>query len=332
MKAIIIDDEVYCHEVLKLDLNMYCPSIDVIATCSSPYKGLNKIKELRPDVVFLDIEMPGMTGFELLQNVGQIDFAVVFTTAYNEYAIKAFEYHATDYLLKPIRKEKLISCVDNISKKRKDIIRHQDIHKLIASVNTLYFRDATIVLPTNDGLECVQVSSMMYAKEDGKFTALVLGAERKLLIDKDFSELKEMLNSNDFVQISDGCIVNLNFIQKYNFNNGKYVVLADDITLDVDDVYYESLLNLIKKKSLNPVFLTPRDVVNQVPSLENDTSSYTLSPREKEVIDLIFEGYSYKMVAHELDLSLNTVRSYIKNIYQKLDVNSATEAIKKIYY
>jgi two-component system, LytTR family, response regulator len=118
IRAIIVDDELHCRKTLQLLLKEYCPDVHVVQQCSGGHQGLEGIGKLKPDLVFLDVEMPGMSGFEMLEQLSDINFAVIFTTGYDQYAIKAFRVYALDYLLKPIESKDLISAIHKLQQQK----------------------------------------------------------------------------------------------------------------------------------------------------------------------------------------------------------------------
>src|SRR3954468_6101556 len=152
IKAILIDDEVHCLDTLNILLNDYCPEVNVIQICPSPKKGLEAIEKLKPELVFLDIEMPLMNGFELLQQFKEIPFSVIFTTSYDQYAIKAIRFSALDYLLKPIDPKELVAAVQKIQAQKQLPVAEQ----FQMLLNQVHHKDAgfkKIAVPTSEGFE-----------------------------------------------------------------------------------------------------------------------------------------------------------------------------------
>ena len=150
LKAVIIDDEPDCVKLLALQLKMYCPQVQVMAECTSSEAGLLKIKELQPDIVFLDIEMPVMNGFQLLEKIGHINFSLVFVTAYDQFAVKAFRFNALDYLLKPIDGKDLKLAVEKAMEQKPDPQQLQLIKQQL-HYGEKYLLDK-IALPYQNGL------------------------------------------------------------------------------------------------------------------------------------------------------------------------------------
>lgn len=169
MKAIIIDDEPDCVRLMALQLKMYCPQIQVIAECTSSEEGLKAIRNHPVDVVFLDIEMPKMNGFQLLEMVGDIDFAVVFVTAYDKFAVKAFKFSAIDYLLKPTDAKDLQAAVQKVERSRKIDTRQMELLKQYLTHTPKTFPDK-IALPHQDGVVFVELKNILYCEADDNYT------------------------------------------------------------------------------------------------------------------------------------------------------------------
>src|SRR5678809_1451964 len=154
IKAIIIDDEVHCVDTLSILLADYCPEVEVMEKCLSPKKGLEAIERLKPELVFLDIEMPMMNGFELLEQFRQIPFSVVFTTSYDQYAIKAIRFSALDYLLKPVDPKELITAVNKIKIKKTPPTSEQ-FRMLMEQIQNKEKKFTKVAVPTSEGFELI---------------------------------------------------------------------------------------------------------------------------------------------------------------------------------
>src|SRR6201982_1767167 len=160
IKAIIIDDEVHCVDTLSILLADYCPEVEVMEKCMSPKKGLEAIERLKPELVFLDIEMPIMNVFELLEQFKEISFAVIFTTSYDQYAIKAIRFSALDYLLKPINREELVKAVQR-AVQRKQRPLPQQLEILLQRLHPPTAPISKVALPAMDGLVMIPVDSII---------------------------------------------------------------------------------------------------------------------------------------------------------------------------
>ena len=173
IKAVIIDDELNCVEMLEWLLKTYCPIVHIVAMCTSGEQGIEAINKHRPDVVFLDIEMPKMNGFAMLEKFDSLFFDVVFTTAYNKFAIKAFRYSALNYLLKPVDPEDLQATVKKIEEKKSSIAKDQ-LNLLLENMKNIANPVQRIALSTGDGLIFVNTNDIMYCQAESNYTNVVL--------------------------------------------------------------------------------------------------------------------------------------------------------------
>ena len=224
MDALIIDDEKHCRHVLSLLLGRFCPTVKVVAECSSGTEALEAIDTLRPQLLFLDIEMPGMNGFELLEKCNETSFSVIFTTAYNEYAIKAIRHSALDYLLKPVDKNELIQAV---SKAKKQSNRDSgNIEKLMMLVREKQSPDP-VALSTLGGLIVINTDDLLYCESDGPYTNFIFIENKPILISKTLKEVEEVLTSRNFLRVHNSFLINMKYVQKYHNGNGGDVVMTN---------------------------------------------------------------------------------------------------------
>ena len=234
MRAIIIDDEPDCVRLMTLQLKMYCPQVEVIAECTSSEEGLKAIRNHAADIVFLDIEMPNMNGFQLLEAVGDINFAVVFVTAYDKFAVKAFKFSATDYLLKPTDAKDLQAAIQKVERSRKMDSRQMELLKQYLSPATTAktFPDK-IALPHQDGVVFVELSNILYCEADDNYTRFYLSNGQKHLISKTLRDIQEVLEERNFLRISRQHLINLNQIAKFMKGEGSYVIMSDGQSINV---------------------------------------------------------------------------------------------------
>ena len=222
MDAIIIDDEKHCRHVLSLLLARHCPEVNVVAECADGHAALAAICDLKPRLLFLDIEMPGMNGFELLEKCMDTGFAVIFTTAYNEYAIQAIRHSALDYLLKPVDKNELIQAVVKAQKQsNKD---SGNIEKLIGLLKEKKAYEP-IALSTLGGLIIINTDDLIYCESDGPYTNFIFLQQKPILISKTLKEVEEVLVSRNFLRVHNSFLINMKYVQKYLNGNGGDVVM-----------------------------------------------------------------------------------------------------------
>ena len=215
IKAIIIDDEERARNTLSSLLLNYCPEINILATCSNVPDGVIAINIHKPDVVFLDIEMPDYNGFELLGFFREIDFDIIFVTAYSEYAIKAFEISAVDYILKPIDIDQLKNSVEKLKQKK----LHSQMQEQIELLKESYKGDdiRKIALSMSNGLTFVEVADIVFLEADGAYTTFFLKDGQKILVSKKLKFYEDILsNRSFFFRTHRSYFINVNFIKKYS--------------------------------------------------------------------------------------------------------------------
>lgn len=246
IKAVLIDDEILCLETLDIELREYCPDVEVVAKCSSAEDGISAIRSVQPDLVFLDIELPTMNAFELLQTFDEITFDIIFVTAYDTYAIKAFDVNALDYLLKPIQKNKLLQAIDKVEQKQERGIKSKDLNKFKESLRTPASTKNNIALPTLEGFEFVKIDLMIYAKADSNYTTIFLANGKKVTLSKTLKEVESLLDGFPFIRIHQSFLVNIDHMIKYVKGSGGYVIMSNGEAINVSRSHKTHLLNLFK--------------------------------------------------------------------------------------
>ncbi len=246
IKAIIVDDEPYCCEALDALLNRYCPQVKVVGICYSGKEALQEIKEQKPQLLFLDIEMPQMNGFELLQKIPDPDFDLIFTTSYDQYAIKAIRFSALDYLLKPIDRDELQAAVHKITS-RNHAPLGQQLELLIKKINLPAAQINKIALPTMEGLQMVTVDTIISCESDSNYTIVFLKNKQKIVVSRTLKDIEEILEDYPFFRIHHSYLVNINEINKYVKGEGGYVVMSDGSVVDVSRSKKEFLLKRLSR-------------------------------------------------------------------------------------
>jgi len=244
LKAIIVDDEPYCSESLATLLERFCPEVKISAIINSGQKALNAIQELKPHLVFLDIEMPYMNGFELLEKLPAIDFELVFTTSYDQYAIKAFRFSALDYLLKPIDREELQKAVSKVVSRKQSPIPQQ-LEILLQKINQPTQTIQRIALPTMEGLQLIPISSIISCASDGNYTIIHTKEKQKIVVSRSLKEIEELLVDHSFLRVHHSWLANMNEISKYIKGEGGYLQMSDGSTVDVSRSKKEILLKTL---------------------------------------------------------------------------------------
>lgn len=247
IKAIIIDDEQHCIDALASDIATYCSNVEVTAKCSSAKEGILTIKKHKPQLIFLDVEMPWMNGFEMLEMFDNIDFCIIFTTAYDKFAAKAFRISAVDYLLKPVDAEDLKTAVYKAEEKILSSAGVVNIRNLLHNIKQPA-QQQKIALPNSDGYEFAQANSILYCSAQGAYTKVVFSDKHSLLISKTLGDIEEILPPEIFIRIHHSTLINLNAVTHYHRADGGYVVMNTNEKLMVSKARKEVLLERLGLK------------------------------------------------------------------------------------
>jgi len=233
LKAVIVEDELASRETLTAYLEKYCPDVELLAEADSVKSGLEIITLHKPDVVFLDIEMPYGNAFDLLEQIPDVDFEVVFVTAYSNYAIRALNLSASYYILKPISIDELIKAVEKIKSNRdnNEISLHSKV--LLDNIQEVNKPNHKIVLPMLNGFEIVQVKEIIRCKANDNFTEFHLKDGSKKLISRTLKFYEELLKEFDFIRVHKSHLINFQYVTKYIKGKGGQVEMSDGSTVDV---------------------------------------------------------------------------------------------------
>jgi two-component system LytT family response regulator len=241
IKAILIDDEMHCLKTLGLLLAEYCPNVQVVEKCDDAATGLKAIEMHKPDLVFLDIEMPQMNGFEMLERLPQINFAVIFTTGYDQYAIKAFHFSALDYLLKPVEPKELINAVNKIEGHH--LPKPEQFEMLLKKIGGVNSGFNKIAIPTAEGFELIPTSEVLYFEAADNYTHIYLKNKNKIIACRTLKKIEEQIQDfNFFVRVHNSYMVNLNEVIKYVRGEGGYLVMSNNSSITVSRSRKDALL------------------------------------------------------------------------------------------
>jgi two-component system LytT family response regulator len=246
MTAILIDDEKNALEMLEWMLQKNCPEVDIKAMCDSPLEGLEKIKSIKPDLIFLDIEMPQLNGFDLLDRLGKHDSDVIFTTAYNQFAIKAFKKCALDYLLKPIDPEDLKSAVQKAQNKKSKISAEQ-LEMLLNYVKPEKPKTKRVALTATDHLIFVDTDKIVYCESDSNYTIFFLADGQKVIVSKTLKDVEEILEGADFFRIHASYLINMKHVSKFTRGDGGYVVMSNNQHITVSRKKKDEFFEMFSK-------------------------------------------------------------------------------------
>ena len=241
LRAIILDDEQAGIEILRYDLEVHCPEVEIQAYFNDPSEAFNYMAASSCDVLFLDISMPSINGFDFLRKFMKIDFEVIFVTAYEEYALRAFDFYAVDYLLKPIEPEKLKRAIERIKSKKESNNDFDKFENLFKTFSASMQKSNTLTIPTLEGYEIVELADLIYLKADGNYTELKM-KNKKTLVSKTLSDFEKVLPNKDFQRIHNSYIVNIQEIRKYIKGDGGVIILSNKEQLPVSRINKPRLL------------------------------------------------------------------------------------------
>ncbi|MDH7447949.1 LytR/AlgR family response regulator transcription factor [Aquimarina sp. 2201CG14-23] len=248
LKAIIIDDEQLAINTLKWEIETNCKEVDVVFSSNNPVEAIQAINEVKPDVLFLDIEMPELDGFQLLNQLEFKSFDLIFTTAYDNYAIKAFKLNAIDYLLKPIEKQELVQAVNKVVVNKQNETLGDNLKSYIKhNLELLDTNNAKIALPMEKKIVLVDQKEILYCESDGSYTQVFLDSGIKHVISKNLKQLSHQLDDNYFIRIHQSFIVNINSIKEYYRGDGGEVILLNGKNIPVSRSKKNELLKHILK-------------------------------------------------------------------------------------
>jgi two-component system LytT family response regulator len=244
--SIIIDDEINNIQLLKKILHRHCTQIRVIGEESDAENGVTLIEKLQPDLVFMDINMPKLSGFEVLKKLEPMTFEVIFITAFDEYALQAFEHHAIGYVTKPIDEIKLINVVEHAQQRILQKIRSENIFSLLASKMNQP-EQSKIPLSTLNGLIFINEEDLMYCESLGNYTIFHTVHGKKITVSKRIGEFEKSLPSGSFVRIHDKYIINLKFVDEYVKGRGGEITIHKTTILPVSANRKDNLLSVFNK-------------------------------------------------------------------------------------
>ncbi len=248
IRTIIIDDEQHCIDRLKRLLQENCSLFtELVGTFSSFEEGVFAIKKLKPDLLFLDVQLQDKTGFELLKKLDEINFEVIFTTAHEKYAVQAFKFSAIDYLLKPVDVEDLIQAIKKLQQKisREEVSKKFDA--LFYNLKNMQSTAKRIMVPTIKGFEFLPVQNIVRCQSDINYTIIFLKDKQKITVAKTLKEFEELLVDHNFFRIHNSHLVNLSCIKSYNKGKGGTVTMTDNTEVEVSTRRKDDFIKRLEK-------------------------------------------------------------------------------------
>jgi two-component system LytT family response regulator len=241
--TVIIDDEFDAVNFLSSIIKEYCKNIEIVGVAHSVEDGKKILKTTKPQLLLLDVEMPDGTGFNLLEEIKDIDFRVIFITAYNHYAIQAIKFSAIDYILKPINIREFLASIKKVS----DLINNHAFNQQFSHLmeNLKNEKPTKIGLPQSDGIEFVETAEIIRIKAEGSYSTVFLKNNREILVSKNLGEIQELLVDRHFFRSHNSHLINLRFVKKYVKADGGYIVMENNDTIPVSRTKKDSFLQLM---------------------------------------------------------------------------------------
>ena len=247
IRTVVIDDEVRARKIITNILDKNCSTVSVVGEANDVKTGIDAIKLHNPDLVLLDIKMPGGTGFDLLETLGEIDFKLIFITAFDEYAVRAFKFSALDYILKPVNSDELIAAVE----KTEHVLQNDDVNlklqAFMANIDDISKVAKKIVLRTSESIHVVNVQDIVRCVSERSYTWFYFIDNRKLLVAKPLNHFEELLQDQHFLRIHRSHLINFKHLKRYDKAEGGMVVMDDDSTAAVANRKRDFLLKLIEQ-------------------------------------------------------------------------------------
>ena len=244
IKAIIVDDEYNAVKNLKWEIENFCEDIEVCDVFTDPVEAISAINYLKPDCVFLDIEMPEMDGFQLLSSLKYRGFDLIITTAFDNYAIKAFKENAIDYLLKPIDSDDLSQSVERVKANKSRNNLGFEIKKVIESI-TPKTKKRKIAIPLSGKTVFVEPYEISYCKSSGNYCEIYFTNQTNEVLSKKLKDVEELIDNPNFFRVHNSYLVNINCIKEYVKSDGQYIVLEDGKTIPVSRTKKHTLMQAL---------------------------------------------------------------------------------------
>lgn len=244
IKAIIVDDELNAIKSLKWEIENFCQGIEVCDSFTNPIEAISAINYLKPDCVFLDIEMPEMDGFQLLNELTFRNFDLIITTAYDNYAIKAFKESAIDYLLKPVDSDDLIKSISKIQVNKNKNLLGKELQTVLRNFS-LKTTPNKISLPLAGKTIFVYPEDILYCKSDGNYTTIFFKGNKKEMLSKKLKDVEGLINNTIFFRVHNSYLVNISYINEFIKSDGQYLVLENGTSIPVSRAKKSALLQLL---------------------------------------------------------------------------------------
>ncbi len=247
MRTIIIDDEEHSREEIAEMLQRYCPTVTVVAKATDVKSGLPAVKKHKPELILLDINLPDGTGFDILKQINPIDFKVIFITAYEEYAVKAFKFSALDYILKPISSQELVAAVEKAHH-----VKHQEnmglkCHAFMANISSEGKNPQKMVVKTTNAYHLITINTIIRCEADGNYTKIIFNDSRTMLVSKTLKEFDVLLREQGFFRFRQSHLINFSYVDRYEKSKIESVVMKDKSAVPVSIFKKQIFLDILDK-------------------------------------------------------------------------------------
>ncbi len=243
LKTVIIDDESKARETITDMLALYCPELEVIGEAHDVLSGIQLIKSKKPELVFLDIKMPDGTGFDLLNRIDNKDFSLIFLTAFDEYAVKAFKFSAIDYLLKPLDPDELITAVDRVKSYREN--DKDDLSVLLDNLKSIKKDSKKIVLKTTESIFLINIADIIRCESSGNYTKFYLTNQKPVLVSHTLKEYDDILSEYNFFRTHQSHLVNLNHVVRLDKADGGVLIMSEKQHVPIATRKKDALINAL---------------------------------------------------------------------------------------
>lgn len=233
MKTILIDDEIPSLESLEYDIEKYCPELHIVGKASNADDAIRMIDDLKPDLVLSDIQMPRMNAFTMLDSLTWRNFELIFVTAFNHYAVKAFEFSAVDYLVKPVDHQKLKQSIKKVLGKKVSQSMEEKLAIIMHNMKYDHINSSTLAIPTSDGAEFIDVKDIMHLQADVNYCILYFANEHKIVVSKPLKHFDNILSNQQFIRIHQSHLVNVSFIKSYRKGAAGSIILKNGTVLPI---------------------------------------------------------------------------------------------------
>ena len=247
LKAIIIEDEKHSRETLKSMLEEFCKGVEVIAMAGTVDEAVRVLSVYSPDIVFLDIELQSGVGFDVLERIKEPNFEIIFTTAFEKYAIKAIKFSSLDYLLKPIDLSELQQAVNKARSNMDTNIYREQLDNLMQNISRGNMRPDKICLATTTGMEFIEIKDVIACKADGSYTCFMMDNGEVPMVSKHLKEYEQMLAEYNFMRVHNSYLINLRKVKKYVKSDGGYLIMENDLQVNISPRKKEDLIEAMKR-------------------------------------------------------------------------------------